>query len=69
MFKEMQTNNDKLLIYEALEAKLLSKEIALRLVGKNYGKALAMEGHKSTFGDSRNRWFQIWQNPNVFLED
>jgi hypothetical protein len=54
-FKEIQTNNDKLLTYDAFKAKLLSKEIALRLVGEKCGKALAMEGHKSTFSDSRNR--------------
>jgi hypothetical protein len=51
----MQTSNDKLLIYEVFKSKLLSKEVGLRLVGEDCGKALAVEGHKNTFGDLRNR--------------
>jgi len=34
MFKEMHTSNDQLLIYKALEAKLLNKEIVDFKFGK-----------------------------------
>jgi hypothetical protein len=67
MFKEMQTNNDRLLTYKALQAKLLSKETILRLIAKDRGKVLKVEGHRSTFGDSRNCRLQVQQNPNVFF--
>lgn len=66
-FKDMQTNKDNCLAYEAFEDKLLSKEIVLRLVGEDCGKVLVVEGHNNIFGNSNNYWFQIGQNPNGFF--
>ncbi len=65
-FKEMQTCNDQLPAYEVLEAKLFSKENIQRLVVEDRGEALMVEGHRSTFGNSRNHRLQVQQNPNVF---
>jgi hypothetical protein len=54
MFEKMQTCNDQLPAYEVLEAKLLSTENTQRLVAKDCGKAFMVEGHRNTFGNSRN---------------
>jgi hypothetical protein len=53
-FKEMHTRNDQLPTYKAFKAKLLSKEIVLRFIAKDYGEVLAVEGRKNTFGNSKN---------------
>lgn len=68
MFKEMHTSNDQLPIYKALETKLLNKDIVLRFIVEECGEMLGVEGHNNTFGDSKNHWFEVWQNPNVFFE-
>ncbi len=64
----MHTSNDQLLVYKAFKAKLLCKEIVLRFIAEACGEVLAVKGHKNTFGNSRNHWLQVWQNPNVFFK-
>jgi hypothetical protein len=44
----------------------LNKEFILRLVVEDRGETLVVEGRNSTFSNSRNHQFQVWQNPNVF---
>jgi uncharacterized protein YlaI len=54
MFKEMHTNNDQLPIYKIFEAKLLSNKTIIRFITEDCGEVLALEGHRVTFGDSKN---------------